>query len=79
MEVIGHGPQAREWEWSWEDTLKEWRLGRIYTHGRGLEEEAKRQAHAGERSVCNGVVYCLQSITKKAPLRTESLSPFSPP
>lgn len=58
MEVIGHGPQAREWEQSWEDTLKEWRLGRICTHGRGLEEEAKRQAHAGERSVRNGQGWC---------------------
>lgn len=40
MDVIGHGPQAREWEWSWEDTLKEWRLGRIYTHG-GLKKRQK--------------------------------------
>lgn len=35
MEVTGHGPPSREWEWSWEDSLEEWRLGRTHTHRRG--------------------------------------------
>lgn len=37
MEVIGHGPQSREWQWSWEDSLDEWELGRTCTHKRGWE------------------------------------------
>lgn len=34
MEVTGHGPPSREWEWSWEDFPEEWRLGRTCTHRR---------------------------------------------